>query len=128
MAHVGAEQLIEECVAGGFRLRLTIDDKDDAEAKRGTGGRRHTAVIGLQAATGDQRVGARGESGGKDGLEFTDLVAAHPEGQQVVTFHEERRRVRTQAMAEAVEAIHRRRMWGERLSRERAKCCQRSGH
>jgi hypothetical protein len=117
---VGAEEIVQQGVRRQPCRRLTVRDQDRAHAEFRRGRRRRSRVIRLHAARGDQRVGAVGHCARRHERQLSDLVAAEPERDRIVTLDEE-----TRSSAEVPRQIqhrldHRRRRheWQRRKTRQ----------
>jgi hypothetical protein len=82
---VGAEQRVKEEVAVQFgRLRRGPQEQPHAQAEPRPDRRRRPAVVGLEPAVCDERVGPLGQRVGHDIFQLTDLVPRRFQAGQVV--------------------------------------------
>ena len=114
--HLRTQQIDEQRITGRPRLLFPIDNQHARHAKLGSDGGGHADVIRLQAAHGDERVGAFGERPRHQHLQLADLVPARAERQGIVAFDEEPRG-HAEQRAQAREFFHRRRVRRQRQMR-----------
>ena len=90
-AHVGAQQVIDEQVAGEGLGGVAAQHQDALEAGSDGGGRRQPRVVGLEAAGGEDHLRPFGQGVGHQQLQLAHLVAAQGQAGLVVALDPEGR-------------------------------------